>query len=608
MRLGLRWKIMFFTVLPLVALAFATLWVVNRSISRQTDRVLHDDLGRASAVLENLLGASEQSLEVAGQVIVKDPRFFSVLTIPGTHRDLQLRATVAGVARDFNTITQADLFEVTDAEGHLLAAVGRDASAEEARAPLVREALSGRAVTRVLVQPQAHHMVSVSPVLAGGRVVGALILGTRIGEELAQRLRLLTRSEVTFLSRDAITGSTLDNAADRAAALAAVARLRDSAIPDVQGGTFLRIRGAEHRYLTIVRPLPRSEPGQGQWYLMQRALDLEAAFLREMQTGLVELGIAAVLVALLAGFLIAERITSPVLRLVRGAEEMERGNFDYPVDARSRDEIGVLASSFDDMRKRQREYIHSLKEVARIKSEFINVASHELRTPVSIIRGFQELMLNGSLGELNAQQRQAVEASLRGVSTLTRIAEDATRVAQIEGERLALRLAEHDVAALVDEAIAAAKALGADRDVTISRDVPARIGTARVDPARLAQALGHLVSNGIRFTPDGGRVQVKARREANDLLLEVSDTGVGIEPERQARLFERSSGMRDSLHHHSSSTLEFNSAGLGLGLSIARGIVEAHGGRIAVMSAPGAGSIFTIRVPATAADGLARAA
>ena len=102
MRIGLRWKIMFITVLPLVTLAFAALWVVDRNTTRQVNQALHDDLDRASAVLENVLAESERSLVVTGQVIVQDPRFFSVLTIPGSYADRQLRSTISGVARDFN--------------------------------------------------------------------------------------------------------------------------------------------------------------------------------------------------------------------------------------------------------------------------------------------------------------------------------------------------------------------------------------------------------------------------------------------------------------------------------------------------------------------------
>ncbi len=608
MRIGLRWKIMFFTVLPLVTLAFAALWIVNRSTTRQVNQALHEDLDRASAVLENVLAESERSLVVAGQVIVQDPRFFSVLTIPGSNADPQLRATVSGVARDFNALTQADLFEITDTRGRLLSSVGRDASVETARTPLVREALAGRPVTRVLAQPGSHHLVCVAPAFAGGRVVGTLVLGMRIGGDFAERLRQLTRSEVTFISGQVITGSTLASADDRFALLRALPNLEPQAASGAGSGTLSKVRGAEHQYLTLIRPLPRSEPGQAQLYVMQRALDTETAFLRAIQTGLVELGIVSVLAALLAGFLIAERITAPVQRLVRGAEEMERGNYDYPLQVRSHDEIGTLASSFDDMRRRQREYVRTLKEAARIKSEFINVASHELRTPATIIRGYQEMMAQSALGPLTPQQRQAVDATLRSVDTLVRIAEDATRVAQIESDDLELRLADHDVAELVGEAVATIRAAATGRNVAVAAAVPADIGVANVDRPRLVQAVANLISNGIRFTPDGGRVDVRARREKEMLVIEVRDTGVGISRDRQSDLLERSMALRDSRNHHSSTTLEFNSAGLGLGLSIARGIVEAHGGRLSVESTPGKGTTVTVRVPAGPARSLAQAA
>ncbi|HUK63541.1 MAG TPA: hypothetical protein VLV15_09410, partial [Dongiaceae bacterium] len=181
MRHRLRWKIMAITVLPLVTLVFATLWVVNRSNTRQVYQGIHDDLRRASSVLENLLGAREQSLAVAGEMTAQDPKFFSVLTLPGTWRDAELRATVGGVARDFNAISKADLFAVTDAQGHLVADVGRDTSDARARVPFVHGALLGRQVSGVLVQTDAHYQVCVTPVLVGGRVVGTLMLGARIG-------------------------------------------------------------------------------------------------------------------------------------------------------------------------------------------------------------------------------------------------------------------------------------------------------------------------------------------------------------------------------------------------------------------------------------------
>jgi signal transduction histidine kinase len=600
MKLRLRSKIMTFTVLPLVTLAIATLWIVNWSITRHVQQGIQDDLRRASAVLENVLAARAQSLAIGGQMTVKDPKFFSVLTIPGSHQDPQLRATVSGVARDFNAITQADLFEVTDARGEMLAAVGRDASVGGGRDALVREALSGRPVSGILAEPDAHYQVSVAPVYAGGRPVGALLLGARIGPDLAERLRQLTRSEVTFVSRRAITGSTLESGEARDGLLAAVAGLDRGSHSLARTGTLLELRGGGHEHLTLVRSLPRSDPRQGQFYVMQRAVDAETAFLREIQAVLVGLGVTAVLVALLAGLVIAERITAPVQRLVRGAEEMERGNYDFPLDVQSRDEIGVLAARFDDMRRRQRDYVHSLREVARVKSEFISVASHELRTPISVIRGFHELMLAGKLGGITPQQRQALEATERSVATLTRIAQDATQISEIDGNELAIQRSDCDVAGLVDQAVAEVRGRAVGRRVALAWTTSPGLGVAQVDGPSLTKALVHLVSNAVRFTPDGGRVEVRASRIRERLVFSVSDTGVGIEPEHQRRLAEEAFAVGDSLQHHSSSTLEFNSAGLGLGIPIARGIAEAHGGRLLIESRIGIGTTVTLWIPAEA--------
>ena len=125
MRLRLRWKILLFTVPPLVALTFGTLWMVNRSVSRKVQVTVRQDLTRASAVFEDMIAARTRELAVAGQVIVQDPRFFSVLTLASTGQDAQLKATVKGVAAEFNEITNSELFEVVDPRNRGLASVGR---------------------------------------------------------------------------------------------------------------------------------------------------------------------------------------------------------------------------------------------------------------------------------------------------------------------------------------------------------------------------------------------------------------------------------------------------------------------------------------------------
>jgi signal transduction histidine kinase len=350
--------------------------------------------------------------------------------------------------------------------------------------------------------------------------------------------------------------------------------------------------------LTLARRLPGSRAEDGQFYAIQRSLRAETAFLREIQSGLVQLGLLAILIAVIAGLMISERITRPLQKIVRAAEEIERGNYDFPIGAKSADEIGYLAKRFDDMRQHERAYVHSLEEVARVKSEFIGVASHELRTPISIIRGYQELLSDGMAGPLTDEQKKALHAIGEGTISLERIAEKATRMAQIEGKRILLATAEHDVSDLLRAATKAAMDEARSRQVSVNLTTDRSLPQVVVDGPRLTEAVAHLVRNGIRFTPDGGRVDVRAAWEAADgaLVIEVEDTGIGIARDHQGRLFERGFVVGDSKNHHSSNTLEYNSSGLGLGLAITRGIVEAHGGEIEVHSAPDQGSRFVIRL------------
>jgi len=598
--LSLRTRILLITAIPIVTLVFATLAIVNRTITSQVSHGIHDDLVRASAVAQNVLEARARMLAVAGGIIARDPKFFSVLTIPGSHRDPQLRATVAGVARDFNLPGQTDLFEVMDGKGRLLATVGPEASDRRARAGLVAQALGGRAAVGILTGNLAearHYQAQVVPVAVGGRIVGALLLGERIDDGFARDLRELTRSQVTFVSGATITGTTLGQDEDRGAVLEALTSPAVGPTGGLDRGVLSEVRVRGHVEITLARALPGSAPLDRQLYVMQRSLDAETAFLRVMQAGLVGLGALALVLAVGAGALIARRILSPVQRLVQGAEAMERGDYDYPLEVRGGDEIARLARSFEDMRGKQRLHVMSLEQLARVRSEFIAVASHELRTPISVTVGFQELMLSGAIGPVSEDQQDALKAIGRSMETLTKIAEDATRMSQIDGERLELTRADHDLRELIDGAVSAARADGPGRRVAVSVEVVDDLGTALVDGPRLMQAVANLVRNGIRFSPDGSRIVVSARRDEHVLEIAVADHGVGIPRERQGDVFDRAFMVRESQHHHSSSSLEFNSAGLGLGLSIADGIVKAHGGTILLDSEPGRGSTFTIMLP-----------
>jgi len=597
----LHWKILFATVLPLLALTSAVLWTVNQSITEQAERNVREDLIRAASIFEDMMGARAEELAIAGQVIVQDPKFFSILTLPGSAADPEVRATAEGVAADFNAITHADLFVVFDAKGSVVAEASRDRLGVSLSRGLPAVPDDARPRSGILVDGGRHFQIAEIPVLAGPRRVGLLLLGAGIGQDLAERLRTLTRSEVTFVSNGTVTGSTLEASSDRHALAATLSAGRSSARDSNRGPSEAEVftfGGATSQYVTVAGPIRGSTPGEGQLFAIQRSLAAETAFLSRMRTALLELGLLGAVLSIALGYVISRSITAPVRTLVRGAEEMERGNYDYPLQVKSLDEIGYLAIRFRDMRQRQRVYVKSLEEVARLKGDFIDVASHELRTPLSVLKGFLELLALERLGPLTPHQKEAVSAMEGGVSALTRIAEDAWRVSQIQSRRLVLETGAHDVGTILDEAVGRARVAARGRRVEIRIERPSAIPPLLVDGPRLTEAVAHLVSNGVRFTKDGGSVTASAAIEGSDLLIHVADTGQGIPEDRLEKLLDRSFAFRDTLNHHSSSTLEYGSEGLGLGIPIARGVAEAHGGALTARSRPDSGSTFTLRIPA----------
>ncbi|MEO5619256.1 MAG: ATP-binding protein [Candidatus Eisenbacteria bacterium] len=606
-RPGLRSKILLLTALTPSVLAAAVLLTVHHNVSSHVDSSsIHENLEHSTTVFESMLALRLRALATGAEVIARDPRFFSLVMLDASQRDAHFVPTLKGTATDFNRITQTDLFEVLDRRGRVLVSVGKQKSERSAREELVRAALEGETVTRVMAQGEQHYQIAVVPVRADRRTVGALMLGASIDRALALELKAQMRGEVTFVSNGRITGTTLDNGQDLGA-LKSWLRRDALAQGPLETRRVERVESGTQTYLTLLRPIPFS-PRNTQFYVMQRSHEPESSFLKRMETDMFLLGGLAVLIALVAGWLFSRQITRPVLALVQGARAMENGDFDTEIAVSNRDEIGYLAERFRVMRERERAFVRSLQETARMKSEFISVASHELRTPISVIQGYRDLLADGSMGAMSPHQVQALNAIRDCLVQLTKVAEAATQVAQIESERLHLSPADTEITPIIQRAVAVAQVSAIDRRVRVLSDLEANLGMACIDASQIADTLAQLIGNGIRFTPDGGEVVVHGRGERDHVVIQVRDTGVGIPADRLGQLFGRTPPIRDANHHHSSSVLEFRSAGLGFGLHIARAIVEAHRGSIEVASEEGAGTTLTVRLPRAAPAAMRAAA
>ncbi len=232
-----------------------------------------------------------------------------------------------------------------------------------------------------------------------------------------------------------------------------------------------------------------------------------------------------------------------------------------------------------------------LRELDEMKDEFIALVSHELRTPLTSIRGYVELIEDDPL--LPGPERRAfLQVIDRNADRLQRLVEDLLLAAQAEANSLRLRFEELDLAKLVVDCVEASAPHAALRNITVACTVEAA-PIVSGDPGRLAQVVDNLLSNALKFTPEDGGIEVRVSQDATTALLEVADSGPGIPEDEQRGLFER--------FFRSERAQREAVAGVGLGLSIAKSLVEAHGGRITVQSTEGEGTTFAVHLPLLAA-------
>ena len=232
------------------------------------------------------------------------------------------------------------------------------------------------------------------------------------------------------------------------------------------------------------------------------------------------------------------------------------------------------------------------REIDRMKTEFVSTVSHELRTPLTSIKGSLHLLLSDPSLALDEVQRQLGDISLKNTDRLIRLINDILDISKIEAGQIQLKREPHRVGEFVEAAAEGIAAFAESRGIVVERRVPEDLPPVSVDLDRMVQVVTNLLSNAVKFSPAGSRVTLSAARAAGELTLSVTDRGRGIAPADMDRLFQKFQQLDSSAAREA--------GGTGLGLAICRGIVEEHGGRIAVESRPGEGATFTIWLPLSA--------
>jgi signal transduction histidine kinase len=229
------------------------------------------------------------------------------------------------------------------------------------------------------------------------------------------------------------------------------------------------------------------------------------------------------------------------------------------------------------------------REVDRMKSEFVSLVSHELRTPLTSIKGYVALIADGSTGELSAEQTEFLAIVAEDVDRLVHLVNDLLDVSRIEAGALDVRTEWVDLAVVVRDAAVRFRPGIQSSGQRLVLELPDNLPAVWADPDAIVRVLLNLISNAHKYTSAGGTITVRVSSNDEGLRVEVEDTGIGLSQEDQARLFSKFFRARDPA--------AASTGGTGLGLVIARGLVEAQGGRLTVASSPGRGSTFAFTLP-----------
>lgn len=324
---------------------------------------------------------------------------------------------------------------------------------------------------------------------------------------------------------------------------------------------------------------------------LSRPWTFRAQTLRDVVGVMLLAGLVAVLVSIVLAVFIATRLTTPIRRLTQASRALAEGRFDARVpDAAGSGspEVAELGVAFNRMAERLAESVELIRRDRDRSRDFLADVSHELRTPLAALRTFNELLQEGADDE-PATRAEFLESSRGQIERLDWLAQNLLDLSKLDSGLVALDLRPDDLRATVEDAVEQARTAATRRGVALTTDLPPKPVRQRHDPQRLVQVLSNLIGNALKFTPSGGAVEVSLGTTPSGARLQVSDTGIGIDPEELPHVFDR--------FYRGTRAGEVRAAGSGLGLSIVRSIVEMHGGRVAVESAPGQGTRVSVELP-----------
>lgn len=620
--MSIRFKVIFPYLLLTLIVAVTGAYVVTRLVSSSLGERLTNQLLEAARVVSNTMARQEIKHLESARILAYTRGVGDALSQGDVNQVATLSKPAAGGLNIenmfmFDTQGRESLHLIKQANGALMDVTQRDHASELAAVAelLATNDINSLPKREIAIDPVdgRYYYYSAIPVAAENRMAGVVVVGTSLNTLLPLLKSTSLADLILYNNHGQAVASTLGLGESESL------YVRTISIP-------------ETLYQEIVNT-DESVKGEnfqvdGNWYSLVRsplkvvddrlavfAVVLPLNFVVESNSvnrnNYVFLYSAAMVGVILLGYFVARLIINPLSSLVRTSRAIAAGDLAQRTGIESRDEIGVLANTFDEMtenlqlRTRQLENTNQLLEqMDRTKMRFIQVAAHELRTPLTVVRGYAQLTRMKTAG--NEDLAQLTTYILDGSKRMEEIIDSMLDVSRIDSNMLEVMPSDAEIHLVIDKVEKVFRPALEERKLCFNSEKLSDLPLITADQDLLHKLFYHVIGNAIKYTPDGGKITVTGQTiedpfGGSEIEIKIIDTGIGIDSRYQELVFEKFYQTGEVLLHSSSKT-KFKGGGPGLGLAIARGIVNAHHGRIWIES-PGyneetnPGTTVYIRLP-----------
>jgi signal transduction histidine kinase len=606
--MGIQAKLVFplaVTILLLVVvLSPVTNHVVNSQLEAEADRRLGEIADSVGALIEN----SETLAKNNAALLAKQPEIVSAF------EDLNASSGLLAETRTSLGLQELSLYTSDYTPGDQAyfyggpTVVRRLQVSEDAlniRDVVIETAITLNVPTSgVSIAPQNSQIIGAAPVFSStNELIGVVVAAFYMDQIFIDDISNILDTDIAIVKDNAIIATTIDPAAGYEA-LINEGWLSDNDLPSIN---ITYGNGSEYRLLG--HPLVISNNQQGSVLVAQPIENLFAVS-KNIQVILITVTGVFGLTALWFWFAAFLAFTRPLAQLTEATTRMSQGDLKQKVNTAYmifKDEITILSENFNKMAENLGESYAGLEErverrtqelaVARdeaisankSKSEFVSLVSHELKLPMTSIKGYSDLMLSGATGQLNESQTNFLTTIRNNVNRMNTLVSDLADISRIESGNLRLEPREVPVWDVIDEVITLTRTQVTQKSQTVTVDIPQELPKSWCDRNRLAQILTNLVSNANKYTSDGGEIVVQAVQQDDMIQIKVQDNGLGMTPEDQEKLFSKFFRSADEKIREA--------PGTGLGLSITKNLIEMQGGRIWFESEFRKGTSFYFTVP-----------